>query len=112
MNKHQTPGPWIYDSGCIYASRDGKPAYRLASMDREEHETAPWERDANARLMARAPELLEICEEFAAAVDEILINLADTETDRDEGTGDLYPPVISLYRALSRARDCPVVSVP
>lgn len=49
-----TPGPWEYESGCVYA-RDGS---RLAMMDRDERGTRPVERDSNARLMSAAPELL------------------------------------------------------
>lgn len=65
-----TPGPWVYDSGCVYAEYVDGPRcgerVRLALMDREEHGTAPWERDANARLMAAAPALYAALDNLVA----------------------------------------------
>jgi len=55
-----TPGPWHYESGAVWANagdseRDGAEAIaKRCHGDRR-----PTERDANMRLVAAAPELLE-----------------------------------------------------
>lgn len=63
--KH-TPGPWIEHSGMVW--KDGPNVWPkgesvgipIACMDRESgNGTMPTERDANARLIAAAPDLLE-----------------------------------------------------
>ena len=76
--KH-TPGPWICHSGAVW--KDGVDVYPkgphngipIAKMDREPYNgTLPVERDANARLIAAAPDLLEALEilETAGILDE------------------------------------------
>ena len=58
-----TPGPWIVESGAVYTA-DHIP---IAAMDREPgNGTQPVERDANARLIAAAPKLLEALEAIVA----------------------------------------------
>lgn len=65
-----TPGPWQYASGSVYQMDGAKwPEVRLALMDREELATSPTERDANARLMAAAPELLRELDSLRAQVE-------------------------------------------
>ena len=60
--KH-TPGPWECHSGMVW-----KGEIPIARMDREpENGTQPTERDANARLIASAPDLLEACKAFLRA---------------------------------------------
>ena len=55
-----TPGPWRYDSGMVYTADLSIP---IARMDREPgNGTFGAERDANARLIAAAPDLLAACE--------------------------------------------------
>ena len=58
-----TPGPWFVACGSVwttpYGSDDGGAS--IARMDRDEQQTTPTERDANARLIAAAPDLLEVC---------------------------------------------------
>ena len=71
MSKKHTPGPWVYHSGAVWkdgvdvypkGSEDGIP---IAKIHREPGSgTLPVERDANARLIAAAPELLEAIEWF------------------------------------------------
>ena len=56
MTQH-TPRPWIYDSGAVYAE-NGRG--RIALADRDNPRTKPVERDANARLIAAAPAMLEL----------------------------------------------------
>ena len=56
MSEH-TPTPWIYSSGQIWKETGGdadQASVRLAMMDREEPDTAPVERDANAAFIVRA----------------------------------------------------------
>ena len=50
--KH-TKGPWQVDCGMVQ-TEDGTP---IAWMDRDTPKTIPTERDANARLIAAAPQL-------------------------------------------------------
>ena len=60
MTEH-TPGPWTVVSGAVETTEMG--GIPIANMDREPgNGTLPVERDANARLMATAPELLDICQ--------------------------------------------------
>jgi hypothetical protein len=59
-----TPGPWTYAYGQVYAGNpediDGvNGGISIGHADRNEERTRPTERDANARLMAAAPELLD-----------------------------------------------------
>jgi hypothetical protein len=54
-----TPGPWTVAYGSVY-SESGE--CRIAYMDRDEPMTKPTERDANAQLIAAAPEMLEALE--------------------------------------------------
>ncbi len=67
MPEAHTTGPWVYHLGCVYA--DCPTAYPkgkdtgvpIAHMDREPgNGTTPCERDANARLIAASPGLLEV----------------------------------------------------
>ena len=77
MKTQHTPGPWIMHSGMVW--KDGPDVYPkgkgldgipIARMDRErENGTMPCERDANARLIAAAPELLAACEAIAKLSD-------------------------------------------
>ena len=65
-----TAGPWVYHSGMIWkpdGSADGIP---IARMDRDTPATTPTERDANARLIAQAPELVERLRAFLNAHDD------------------------------------------
>ena len=73
--KH-TKGPWTCHSGAVY--QDSPDVYPkgetngipIAHMDRESgNGTAPVERDANAHLIAAAPDLLAACKEFLRKVD-------------------------------------------
>lgn len=70
--KH-TPGPWIFAYGSVYRGDEtinDENAPRIALMDRNEPTTQPTERDANARLIAAAPDLLEACRVACAALNE------------------------------------------
>jgi hypothetical protein len=54
--KH-TPGPWVVDGRTIYAECD-RESFTVAGMPATNHAT----READARLIAAAPELLAACE--------------------------------------------------
>jgi len=57
-SKH-TPGPWKVRSGSVYSTyADGET--RIALMDRNEPRIRPIDRDANARLISKAPKMLEV----------------------------------------------------
>lgn len=55
--KH-TPGPWTVESGSVFGHAGSA---RVALADRKEGLIRPVERDANVRLIAAAPDLLEAC---------------------------------------------------
>ena len=57
MKTKYTPGPWICHSGMVWKPDDTGDGTPIARMDRDTDKTAPTERDANARLIAAAPEL-------------------------------------------------------
>ena len=50
-----TPGPWTFEYGAAYHAEKG----RLILADRDNDKTSPTERDANVRLCAAAPSLLD-----------------------------------------------------
>lgn len=68
-NGKHTPGPWAVKSGSVWTKHscyeDATQFARIAYMDRDCPHTRPTERDANARLIAAAPELLEALEKIA-----------------------------------------------
>ena len=72
MSNH-TPGPWVCHSGMVWKTdKDqwrGPPSIPIAHMDRESgNGTSPTERDANAVLIAQAPELLELLTDVGNAL--------------------------------------------
>jgi hypothetical protein len=54
-HSQHTPGPWIVAYGSIYTDSN----VCIGHADRDEDATRPTERDANVRLMAEAPAMLE-----------------------------------------------------
>ena len=78
-----TPGPWVVAYGSVYRDLPGiceNGGIRIAQMDRSEPHTAPTERDANARLIAAAPELLAALESAANQFDFAVRALAQGQT--------------------------------
>jgi hypothetical protein len=64
LNTHHTPGPWDYDMDYIVAPDPDKrhPDIYIAEIihaDDEGRLASPQQQDANRRLIAAAPELLE-----------------------------------------------------
>jgi len=91
MNVQHTPGPWLYrpeqhdDWGVVRSGRNwicqAKDPRAATERDFAEHRKAgtdPWE--ANARLIAAAPDLLKALEPFAKA-SEIRLCGGDHWTD-------------------------------
>lgn len=71
-NKH-TPGPWVCHSGMVWTGVTEHDAreYPIARMDRDTPHTSPTDRDANARLIAAAPDMLEALERIISEMDAI-----------------------------------------
>lgn len=68
MKTKHTSGPWYYTCGAIWKDPEAE-TYCIAKADRNTPETAPTERDANCRLIAAAPELLEALWQLVNAYD-------------------------------------------
>lgn len=72
MSGH-TPGPWVKD-GCVVLSNDEDRGMRFAIAERVRGRNHD-DQEANARLIAAAPELLEAVKTMAAYYnDEINLN--------------------------------------
>ena len=87
-----TPGPWEKISTSIYAGTDGActeivHGVRPQGKEREE------ERDANARLIAAAPDLLAAAESLLGSLPVSVVEAANLE-----------PEVAALGAAILRAR--------
>lgn len=78
MNTKHTPGSWVFAYGSVYRedTLHDESSIRIALMDRNEPHTTPCERDANARLIAAAPDLLAACEAAMLLYDLPNIDLA------------------------------------
>jgi hypothetical protein len=91
-NTQHTPGPWIYDDRYVNVIAEdgraiaGRPAWSSLSPDSEE---------ADARLIAAAPELLEACEAALFALD-CAINL--------QGLQLLIPTADKVRAAIAKAK--------
>lgn len=96
-----TPGPWTYDPSEIDARSVGYIRHRIHDGGRGEavaralgrRDFGPTAFDANARLIAAAPDLLACCEATLAYMRRRL--------DRDE---DLADDVLLLEEAIKKAR--------
>lgn len=92
-----TPGPWVFAYGAVYRADTlhDESSIRIALMDRNEPHTTPVERDANARLIAAAPELYSACQ--AALVWHL------TADDEKSWTSGRLAVAETLRRALAKA---------
>lgn len=70
MSKH-TKGPWKVKNGAVYTEKEAPIAKMVRDDSALEAGIYPVERDANARLIAAAPEMLEALELAAAYIEEI-----------------------------------------
>jgi hypothetical protein len=97
MNKH-TPGPWELEAGRTLRTRSGtfyltygtEPKTGKWSFD------SPTELDANARLIAAAPDMLE-------ALEDVLLMLQDMPTER-YATGADKPMRERVHAIIRKAR--------
>jgi len=91
METKHTPGPWRYEAGTktIRAAREN---YWLCSMDSFD---GAVDHEANARLIAAAPELLAACED--------LVNLWDEWVRYSEGLEEPLRRSIEMRVQQSRA---------
>jgi len=85
MESKHTPGPWSVQNGAVYGCNNPKHGssphvcaldntpIRIASMDRDGPNKvhAPTERDANARLIAAAPDMLQALERMVAVYEYV-----------------------------------------
>jgi hypothetical protein len=61
-----TPGPWLREGNFVYALNDHDMNVFSASVQNDNRLCSPEVLDANARLIAAAPELLEAAKLFVA----------------------------------------------
>ena len=86
--KDFTPGPWICHSGMVWKP-DGTPdGYPIARMDRQTEKTTPTERDANAQLIAAAPDLL-------AALRAIMNDCREVAEGREQVTPGFWHAILN-----------------
>lgn len=71
---HHTPGPWVYTNGSIW--KDGYNAVKSSRICTFRQAATPVrqitdsEQEANARLIAVVPELLEVAQQFVGWLDK------------------------------------------
>lgn len=111
-SKH-TPGPWVCASGMVWVydpstwaggdTESTKEAIPIARMDREPgNGTAPWERDANAHLIAAAPELLEAAEMGLGLIEAEHSSMSDG-TPETEVENEVWKLRAAINKARSEA---------
>ena len=99
MSKHHTPGPWYFLPNRIGRLQVGPSInYTVADMC-----VTPLEgQEANARLIAAAPELLDALEELCACpqwVDEATVPKAGIETAPQQVVVNLSVALLKLRKA-------------
>ena len=94
MNKH-TPGPWFYDTGKTEALIVEEDGATVAEIRTTYQTTAHRSLEANARLMAAAPDLL-------AALKKIMLE-HDALQMADKKTGDRWPAATLARAAIKKA---------
>lgn len=71
MNSAHTPGPWaVSGTDTVGTYVGGRYEYTCVAMVGPERRAAEGEREANARLIAAAPDLLDALERLVANLDE------------------------------------------
>ncbi len=107
MSKYNhTPGPWVCHSGAVW--KDAPDVYPkgdnsgipIALMDREQgNGTDPVERDCNAKLIAKAPELLAMVLQHRHAFQSLKEELITGPCSMNE-TDDREAEIIQLQGAV------------
>lgn len=77
MNNNHTPGTWYAKEGQIYPIETGKPLALIPYFDAENKE-----QEANAKLIAAAPELFKMVYDLKQAVNKLSQD-GLTQFDRD-----------------------------
>ncbi|MBC9904794.1 hypothetical protein [Achromobacter xylosoxidans] len=102
MTTEHTPTKWQIDGNCVYALND--QGYNRFSAWVQGGNTGPMEKtpdselEANARLIAAAPELLE-------ALESILPMLADWHDEFPDHVGDKEAPAVkAALTAIAKAK--------
>jgi len=92
MSEH-TPGPWYANGDCIEAAGEEGPRDRTLAVV---HGT---EREANARLIAAAPNLLEVMRKAKSK----LIDLYEVTYPNSEPVNELTAVIDMMIAAINRA---------
>ncbi len=110
MSGH-TPGPWMYDMGYTgamihqydpngYKTPIGCPRY-IADVHQHTTDDGPAQSEADARLIAAAPELLEVLAEVEALTE----GAHDYATDTGPSCWiDVHGLVVEIRAAIAKAR--------
>ena len=88
MTQH-TPGPWKAIAAAVYA---GRPLSTVV-VSGDHGRLSADEAEANARLIAAAPELLEACKQMLAALDQL----------HREGLREYHPIADDTRAAIAKA---------
>lgn len=107
-NQGFTPGPWLLSGRTVYALND-EGFNRFSSLVQDAH-TPGDELEANARLMAAAPELLKALEEAVKDLVAAQFNARSAaRTDKAwAGVSEAIQPSVDKARAaLAKARGTP-----
>jgi hypothetical protein len=88
-----TPGPWICDSEKDMFDSDKRTWLVTTADGTLLADCIPWERGADARLIAEAPELLEA----------LRVGLEWSESDGEPDHSALVTPAEKHFRSLARA---------
>lgn len=100
MSKH-TPGPWVTDNSVLRGSinRLDEPRRHIAlTSDWEKEKGDREQNEANARLIAAAPELLEALEDVMS---DLFYQIA---SHHDERTARNYPSLVDARAAIAKAK--------
>src|ERR1700676_739230 len=92
-----TPGPWLYDGMAIHTN-DGIMIAGLSSVCKTAKEI-----DANARLIAAAPELLAACRAQHEALDILMAMLIERDPNFFPSKSSVWPALIQGNAAIIKA---------
>lgn len=99
MKMEYTPGPWECRSGAVIKPDHTYDGIPLADMDREPgNGTTPVERDANAWLMAAAPDLLAALDTLTDHAQEVYPHF-----ESERGQKDIAQALAALAKARGEA---------
>jgi hypothetical protein len=96
MSEH-TPGPWLADgTGCVYSATLPKDDCVIAELQQA---SVNW--DADACLIAAAPELLEACKQLHNCLSD-WVEIADSDDLRDSDSEAIKLSVAAIAKAEGR----------